>query len=206
MVVAGVLLGTTAAWCTSFATNTPLPEPRKMPPEWGPSPELRSPSDRRNVEEWAAIAAASNQARSCLDLEKGAPQALTGEKLMELTRNIINSCFARQGSSEQSEQVDALPFIYTRHASTGIPVELAYKCGCVVPHSCSVYARLRGVREDQCCGHGGTPVYNGDLGATYGGCVPRELTSVEQRIQACPARGAALPARSQPADAHRNDG
>jgi hypothetical protein len=47
-------------------------------------------------------------------------------------------------------------------------------------------------------------VYNGDLGATYGGCVPRELTSLEQRREACPARGAALPARSYPADAYRN--
>jgi len=202
---AGVLLGASAAWCTGFVTNTPQPEPQKLPPEWRPSPEIRSPSDRRNVEEWAAIAAASNQARSCLDLERGPLQPLIGEKLLELTRDIINSCFARQGSSEQSEQVDALPFIYTRHAGTGIPLELAYKCGCVVPTSCSVYARLQDVREDQCCGRGGVPVYNGDLGGTYGGCVPRELTSVKQRFEACPAHGAALPARSYPADAYRND-
>jgi len=205
-VVAGVLLSATAAWCTGLATNTPQPELQKMPPERRPPPEIRSPSDRRNVEEWAAIAAASNQARSCLELEKGPLQALTGEKLVALTRNTINGCFARQGSSEQSEQVDALPFVYTRHASTGLPVELAYKCGCVVPNTCSVYARLQDVREDQCCGHGGVPVYNGDFGATYGGCVPRELAPVEQRFETCPADGAALPARSYPADAYRNGG
>src|SRR5262249_3936397 len=130
---------------------------------------------------------------------------LTSEKLAELTRNIINSCFARQGSSEQSEQVEALPFTYARQARTGIPLELAYKCGCVVPESCFVYARLQDVREDQCCGQGGVPLYNGDFGATYGGCVPRELATPEPRSKACPARGAALPAPSYPAEAYRNE-
>jgi hypothetical protein len=200
-VVAGVLLGATAAWCC--ATNAPQPGPHETLPASGPSPEARSPPDRRNVEKSPAIAAASNQARSCLDLERRPSQALTGEPLLDLTRNIINSCFARQGSSAQAEQVDALPLVYARHASTGTPVELAYKCGCVVPRSCAVYARFAGVREDQCCGHGGVPVYNGDLDATYGGCVPPELASVEQQVEACPARGAALPARSYAADAYR---
>jgi hypothetical protein len=205
MGVAGVILGVTAVWCTGFATNTEQPEPQKLPTEWDPSPEIRSPSDRRNVEEWAAVAAASNQARTCLERESGLLRDLTGEKLVELTRNIINSCFARQGSSAQSEQVDALPFSYARHGRIGTPLELAYKCGCVVPTSCSVYARLQDVREDQCCGQGGAPLYNGDLGGTYGGCVPGDLTTREQRMQACPARGGALPARSYPADARRGD-
>ena len=170
MVVAGVMLGLTAVWCPGFATNTAQPEPQALPPERAPSPEIRAPSDLRNVEEWAAMAAASNQARTCLERESGPLRSLTGEKLVELTRDIINRCFARQGSSAQSEQVAALPLTYGRHARTGIPLELAYKCGCVIPSSCSVYARLQGVREDQCCGHGGTPLYNGDFGETYGGC------------------------------------
>jgi hypothetical protein len=202
---AGVMLCVTWAWCAGFATNTAQPEPQKVPPEWEPSPEIRSPSDRRNVEEWAAIAAASKQAHTCLELERGPLRGFTGEKLVDLTRNIINGCFARQGASEQSEEVDALPFTYARHAPTGIPLELAYQCGCVVPSSCSVYARLQDVREDQCCGHGGAPLYNDDLGSTYGGCVPRELTTREQRMKACPARGEAPPARSRPADAYRGD-
>jgi hypothetical protein len=199
MVVAGVMLGVTAAWCSGISKNTAQPEPQPLPPEWEPSPEVRSPSDLRTVEEWAAIAAASNQARTCLELERGPLRGLTGEKLLELTRNIINSCFARQGSSEQSEQVDALPFTYARHARTGIPLELAYQCGCVTPTTCSVYARLQDVRQDQCCGQDRAPLYNDDFGSTYGGCVPRELTTPEQRGRACPVRGKALPAPSYPA-------
>jgi hypothetical protein len=200
MVGACVMLGASAAWCTGLATNTPPPDQQHLPPKWSP---VRSERDLRSIEEWAAIAAASSLSRSCLELVKAPMQPLTGEDLVALTRTIINDCFARQGSSEQSEQVDALPFMYARHSRTGIPLELAYKCGCVVPTTCSVYARLQDVREDHCCGHGEVPVYNDDLGGTYGGCVPRELISGEPRSEACPAPGAALPARSRPARAYR---
>src|SRR5688572_16545917 len=192
IVGASVMLGGAAAWCIGLAANAPPPEQQPPPPEWYP---VRSESDLRNVEEWAAIAASSNQSRSCLDQAKRPTEALAGEDLAALTRTIINDCFARQGSSEQSEQVNALPFIYARHARTGIPLELAYGCGCVVPTTCSVYARLQDIREDHCCGHGAVPVYNDDFGGTYGGCVPQELVSGEPRSDACPGLGAALPAR-----------
>jgi hypothetical protein len=168
---------------SGFGTDQGHVEVRLLPPDQRQSLELVTPYTQRSVEDWARIARATHEAQTCLKRELGSVREVGHEELDALTLELVNGCFARQGTSEQAEQVDGLPFTYAIHRETGLPVELVYECGCIVPNRCWVFARFADVWEHECCERGGVPI---DVdGNYYGGCVPIELASPEQLKPSC---------------------
>ena len=164
--------------CSGLEGNplTPMAEPIAEVPI--------TPLTVRTVEDWARIGNASGRARSCLEAKVKKIEALGGLTLEAMTAELISGCFARAGSGEQRDQADALPFTYAVHQSTGLPLELVYFCSDVCPTKGRVSARWTDVAEEECCQRGGVPdIHSG--WPIYVGCVPEELSSLDQKEMHC---------------------
>jgi hypothetical protein len=138
----------------------------------------------RSVEEPMSSSRASHRALGCLLRKVPEVTTLGGYDLRELTSELLQGCFAPDGSAEQERETNALPFAYAIDEATGIPVELEYHCSDVCPRFGAVRAHLTGVGEEDCCALGGTPDVD-DGWRLFIGCVPAELSTPELRLKRC---------------------